>query len=148
MRPEEDEGMSEENKIIHHRSQVVSLVLPKQDLITDDWAKVTCGSCRLERPLAEPERAPEYRVLQHVLDTDRRLGLADELAAAEREYATMSDLAAAAAREAERASRKVARIRTLLAEEEPAWRAPTPWHARAAAAISEGSARLSKPGPY
>lgn len=133
---------------IHHSSQIGGMLMYERTRITDDWSKVTCGSCRLEQPLAEPERAPEYRVPQHVLDMDRRLGLADELRHWEGEYAYAMNKAATAARRAEQAGAEVARIRTLPAEQEPAWRAPTPWHARAAQALWEGSPRLSKPGPY
>jgi hypothetical protein len=121
-----------------------------------DWKDVTCGSCRLEQPLAEPERAPEYRVPQHVLDTDKRLGLADELRRAEQDYTEAMQRAALAAREANAATAAAARIRTLLAEQEPAWRMPGAQGPGVAEGRSAGSERamvwtghyLSKPGPY
>jgi hypothetical protein len=150
MRWEEDEGMSEDIKI-HHSSQLPFLLEGEE--LSSDWGKVTCSSCRLEMPLAEPERAPEYRVPQHVLDTDRRLGLADELRRAEQDYADAMKSAARAARIAEQAGQEVARIRALLAEQEPAWR--TGHHGRPEASDSLSAAQavapvrqLFKPGPY
>jgi hypothetical protein len=114
-----------------------------------EWSEVTCGECRLEMPLAEPERAPEYRVPQHVLAMDAVLGLRDELAAAERNYDRAVAAAAEAARLAEQSSAQVARIRSLLAEHEPDWRADRVRPSGVSQGLSAGCEyRLSKPGPY
>jgi hypothetical protein len=144
MRWEEDGGMSE-NILIHHSSMPGKHDGVEIESLSSSWPQVTCRECQWERPLAEPEKAPEYRVPQHVLDMDRRLGLADELAAAERDYTEAMERAALAAREANAAGAAVARIRTLLAEEEPAWRAVG---VDASGGVQSFSAVLSKPGPY
>lgn len=39
----------------------------------EDWAKVTCGQCRLEMPMQSVPGRVEYRVPEHVKATDRSL---------------------------------------------------------------------------
>lgn len=150
--------MSEDIKIHHwsHYWLAEQDHVPVGDHVTTRWDKVTCGDCRLEQPLAEAERAPEYRVPQHVKEMDRRLALADQLAAVTRTYTEAMAAAASAAREASAASAEAARIRALLAEQEPAWREYGVHPSEGAEGRSAGSERamvwtghyLSKPGPY
>jgi hypothetical protein len=165
MRKEEDEGMSDE--LIHFRDGLSWKTkcgrLPQEVWtsvsLAERWPDVTCPDCRLEQPLAEPQRAPEYRVPKHVLAMDRSLTLADqgvwrrhlesELAVAEQDYTDAMNRAAEAARSAHLASKAAARIRTLLAEQEPAWRAMGVGASGGVQSFSGGyGSRLSKPGPY
>lgn len=46
---------------------------------TSDWAKVTCGGCRLEQPM---QKRPEHRVPAGVLERDALLAELDRAAAA------------------------------------------------------------------
>lgn len=57
---------------VHHNSRVSFGGLMAG---TDDWAKVTCGSCLLERPA---EKQPEYRTPDNVARMDEALARLDE----------------------------------------------------------------------
>jgi hypothetical protein len=69
---------SKSEDLIHHMSRAWSCDESGDDVTgTQDWDSVTCGSCKLERPLRPASEAPEYRTPQHVLDMDAKLGAGD-----------------------------------------------------------------------
>lgn len=72
--------MSEDIKI-HHETRIHEEHARVGSFWTQDWAKVTCGECKLERPM-EPLQ-PEYVVPESVKRSDAFVGaetfLADTL---------------------------------------------------------------------
>jgi hypothetical protein len=76
---EETEDMSDET--IHHESMIGTHFDGSTSSTSVSWLKVTCGACKLERPM---EPAKEYEIPAHVLKTDERLSLADRTERAQR----------------------------------------------------------------